>query len=185
LQLFGTVILVAWVGFWLYWIAAAASSNRRIPQAQSFAGIGIRLGIVLLALLLLRTKVLRANAAIVDSPLLQAVGLALFALGLALAVWARRYLGRNWGMPMSEKADPELVTTGPYRYVRHPIYSGVILAMIGTGLAAGLYWLVVAAATAAYFTYSAGVEERNMSRTFPATYPAYQRSTKMLIPFVL
>ena len=66
---------------------------------------------------------------------------ACFVLGLALAVWARVYLGRNWGMPMSRRADPELVTTGPYRRVRHPIYSGLILAMAGTAIAVSLYWL--------------------------------------------
>ncbi len=118
------------------------------------------------------------------SPWLQGIGLAVFVAGLALAVWARVYLGRNWGMPMSQKADPELVTTGPYRSVRHPIYTGIILAMIGTTIAVSLYWLVAVILIGAYFIYSATVEERLMARTFPDTYPAYKQLTKMLIPFV-
>jgi len=93
--------------------------------------------------------------------------LAVFVLGLALAVWARLYLGRNWGMPMSQKADPELVTTGPYRRVRHPIYSGIILAMIGTTIAVSLYWLVAVVLIGAYFTYSAITEERFMASGGP------------------
>jgi protein-S-isoprenylcysteine O-methyltransferase Ste14 len=105
--------------------------------------------------------------------------------GLGLAVWARLYLGRNWGMPMSEKVDPELVTTGPYRQVRHPIYSGIILAMIGTTIAVSLYWLVGVLLLGAYFLYSAFVEERMMAGLFPDSYPEYKRSTKMLIPFIL
>ena len=105
-------------------------------------------------------------------------------LGLALAIWARVYLGRNWGMPMSQKADPELVTTGPYRSIRHPIYSGIILAMVGTTIAVSLYWLVAAVLIGAYFTYSAVAEERFMAIRFPESYPGYKRSTKMLIPFV-
>lgn len=185
MQVIDAVFIVGWVAFWLYWLAAATSSKRQLPQTRSFTGVGIRIGIVVLVLFLLRTRVLRNNAGTLDSPLVQGIGLALFVVGLGLAVWARLYLGRNWGMPMSEKEDPELVTSGPYRYVRHPIYSGIILAMIGSGLAIGLYWLIAAPATGAYFIYSATVEERNMSRQFPSTYPAYRRSTKMLIPLVL
>lgn len=86
-------------------------------------------------------------------------------------------------MPMSEKADPELVTTGPYRSVRHPIYSGIILAMIGTAIAVSLYWLIAVALIGAYFIYSAVMEERHMASVFPDAYPKYKRSTKMMIPF--
>jgi protein-S-isoprenylcysteine O-methyltransferase Ste14 len=80
--------------------------------------------------------------------------------GLALAVWARVYLGRNWGMPMSQKADPELVTTGPY-------------------------WLIAVVVLGAYFLFSAVIEERTMAKLFPADYPPYKRATKMLIPYIL
>ena len=133
--------------------------------------------------MLLRARALKGHSAISDS-WLQGIGLALFVLGLALAVWARVYLGRNWGMPMSQKADPELVTTGPYRSIRHPIYSGIILAMIGTAMAVSLYWLVAVVLLGAYFIYSATVEERFMGGRFPDSYPEYKRSTKMLIPFI-
>jgi protein-S-isoprenylcysteine O-methyltransferase Ste14 len=84
---------------------------------------------------------------------------------------------------VSQKADPELVTTGPYKSIRHPIYSGIILAMIGTTIAVSLYWLVAVAFTGAYFVYSAIAEERFMAGRFPGSYPEYKRSTKMLIPF--
>jgi protein-S-isoprenylcysteine O-methyltransferase Ste14 len=86
---------------------------------------------------------------------------------------------------MSQKADPELVTTGPYHSIRHPIYSGIILAMIGTAIAVSLYWLVAVIFLGAYFLYSAIVEERSMARLFPDSYPEYKRSTKMLIPFIV
>jgi protein-S-isoprenylcysteine O-methyltransferase Ste14 len=85
---------------------------------------------------------------------------------------------------MTQKLDPELVTSGPYRLVRHPIYSGILVAGIGTGLALTWIWLVVVALAACYFVYSATVEERYMTERFPDTYPAYKRSTKMLVPFV-
>jgi protein-S-isoprenylcysteine O-methyltransferase Ste14 len=66
------------------------------------------------------------------------------------------------------------VTTGPYRKIRHPIYTAIITAMIGTALATSLLWLAVAVILGEY-----------MASQFPATYPAYKRSTKMLIPYIL
>ena len=85
---------------------------------------------------------------------------------------------------MSEKADPELVTTGPYSAVRHPIYSGIILAMAGTAVAVSWYWLVAVVLLGGYFIYSAVMEERYLAERFPDAYPRYKQSTKMLIPFV-
>jgi len=69
--------------------------------------------------------------------------------------------------------------------VRHPLYSGVILAMLGTALATAVVWLITAAMTGGYFVYTALVEEKTMTRIFPAAYPPYKRSTKMLVPFIL
>ncbi len=175
------VILGVWAAFWIFWLAASIGVKAGQTRWARFAGF--RVGIFLVVLLLLRGKILKGNT-VTNDPWLQGIGLAVFLLGLALAVWARVYLGRNWGMPMSRKADPELVTAGPYRRVRHPIYSGIILALIGTTIAVSLYWLVAVLVTGAYFIYSAVVEERSMAQLFPDSYPAYKRSTKMLIPFI-
>jgi protein-S-isoprenylcysteine O-methyltransferase Ste14 len=174
------IIGAGWFAFWIYWLAASASAKPGQSQWTRFAAI--RIAIVLIVLLLLRLKVLKGQATM--DPLLQGIGLAIFVLGLALATWARIYIGRNWGMPMARKYDPELVTTGPYRSIRHPIYTGIILGMVGTTIAVSLCWLVAVAVLGAYFVYSAVVEERNMAEIFPGTYPDYKRSTKMLIPFI-
>jgi protein-S-isoprenylcysteine O-methyltransferase Ste14 len=176
-------IFVTWIAFWIYWLAAAATGTKagRTRWGQ-FAGA--RVALVLVVLLLLRTSVFRGQR-LTNGPWLQGIGLALFLSGLALAIWARRYLGRNWGMPMSEKENPELVTTGPYRRIRHPIYAGIVLAMIGTAVAISWYFLIIAAATGSYFVYSAVMEEHYMTAEFPDTYPGYKRSTKMLLPFIL
>jgi protein-S-isoprenylcysteine O-methyltransferase Ste14 len=88
-------------------------------------------------------------------------------------------------MPMTQKAEPELVTSGPYRFIRHPIYSGLLLALLGTALATNLLGLIVVGVLGGYFYYSATVEEQNLTATFPTTYPAYRAATKKLIPFVL
>jgi protein-S-isoprenylcysteine O-methyltransferase Ste14 len=88
-------------------------------------------------------------------------------------------------MPMSQHADAQLVTSGPYRFVRHPIYSGLLAGLLGTALVTNLIDLIIVAVLGAYFYYSASVEEKNLTATFPTAYPAYRTSTKMLIPFVL
>jgi len=177
-----TVIGVGWAVFWIYWIAASVGVKAGRTRWTRFAGV--RIVLIVAVLLLLRLRLLKGHA-VTDDPWLEFIGLALFVLGLALAVWARVYIGRNWGMPMSEKADPELVTTGPYHTVRHPIYSGIILAMIGTAIAVSVYWLVAVVVLGGYFLYSAFMEERYMAERFPDAYPRYKQSTKMLIPFLL
>jgi protein-S-isoprenylcysteine O-methyltransferase Ste14 len=173
-------VAVLWVLFWIYWLvsAAGAKEGSRTRRARPPG-----LLIAVLALVLLR--VFRAGSLAVDDPIPQALGMVLFLAGLGLAVWARVYLGRNWGMPMTQKDEPELVTQGPYRVVRHPIYSGILLAMLGTSLATDLYWLIAVIVLGVYFIYSARVEERLMAASFPVAYPTYRAKTKMLIPFVL
>ena len=176
------VFAVGWGAFWLYWLLAAFSMKRgRVPWSRE---LRIRVVIVGLAILLARLGAFRGHRVDTD-PWLAAVGLVLFALGLGFAVWARLHLGQNWGTPMTEKVEPELVTSGPYRLVRHPIYSGVLFAGIGTVVALSWLWLTVVALAGIYFLYSAKVEERHLSHAFPEEYPLYKESTKMLVPFIL
>jgi len=177
-----TIVVVTWVAFWIYWLASAAGVKSGRHRWGRVAPI--RVGIVLVVLLLVRTHAFKGQTTAHDA-WLEAAGLVLFATGLAVAVWARRCLGRNWGTPMTEKVDPELVTAGPYRRVRHPIYSAIILAMLGTAVAVDWYWLIAVGLAGGYFGYSAVMEEHFMAERFPEAYPAYKRSTKMLIPFLL
>ena len=76
------------------------------------------------------------------------------------------------------------MTSGPYRLVRHPIYSGILPAGVGTAVALSRLWLIAVALTGIYFAYSATVEERYLTEQFPDAYPAYKHSTKMLVPLV-
>jgi len=173
-------ISCAWVVFWIYWIVAASSSKESVEGGWRTRLTGVSLvGIFLIA------GVLHGGRLAVHNVILAAIGALLFACGIALAVWARLHLGRNWGMPMTERAEPELVTSGPYRFVRHPIYSGLLTAMLGTALVNNLLGLIVVAVLVAYFYYCGIVEERNLVATFPKAYPEYRSRTKMLIPLLL
>ena len=152
-----TVVLILWGLFWLYWLVAAVGAKQGVRTRRFRApGLLAIVGIVL-------TRAFNTQTLAVHGVILQVVGMVVFVSGLGLAVWARIYLGRNWGMPMTKKEEPELVTSGPYRYVRHPIYSGLLLAVLGTALATNLYWLIALVVVGAYFIYSATVEERLMT----------------------
>jgi protein-S-isoprenylcysteine O-methyltransferase Ste14 len=173
------VILIIWGIFWIYWLVAA------IGAKQGSRSRRLRLPGLLLVVTLVVDRIFARNGVTTHSLVLQVVGMVLFLSGLGLAVWARIYLGQNRGMPMTRKDEPELVTSGPYRYVRHPIYSGLLLAVLGTAVASNIYWLIALVVVGIYFVYSARVEEQLMTSAFPSTYPDYRERTKMLIPFVL
>jgi protein-S-isoprenylcysteine O-methyltransferase Ste14 len=175
------VFAVGWAAFWLYWLVAAFSTRRgRVPWSRQ---LRIRAVIVVVVVILVRLGAFRGHGLDTD-PRRAAIGLVLFALGLGFAIWARVHIGRNWGTPMSQKDEPELVTSGPYHLVRHPIYSGILLAGVGTAVALSWQWLIAVALAGVYIVYSATVEERYLSEQLPAEYPGYKRSTKMLVPFI-
>ena len=176
------VFAIGWAAFWLYWIVAAFSMKR--GHVSWSRALRVRVVIVAVALVLARLGAFRGHRVTTD-PWLAAVGLVLFALGLGFAIWARLHIGRNWGTPMTQKEEPELVTSGPYRLVRHPIYSGILLAAVGTAVALSWLWLTVVALAGIYLMYSATVEERHLTEQFPEDYPPYRQATKMLVPFVL
>ncbi len=176
------VFAVGWAAFWLYWLVAAFSMKRgRVPWSRE---LRMRAIIAVLVILLIRVGAFRGRG--LNSDAWRAgIGLVLFALGLVFAIWARLHIGRNWGTPMTQKDEPELVTSGPYHLVRHPIYSGILAAAIGTAVALSWLWLTAVALAGVYFLYSATVEERYLTDQFPDSYPVYKHSTKMLVPFIL
>jgi protein-S-isoprenylcysteine O-methyltransferase Ste14 len=177
------VLAIVWLVFWFFWLIAAFTAKSGRSGGWSRL-TGLRVLIFVAFYIVVRDVGLRGHS-FRPGPVMASIGLLLFLLGLALAVWARLYIGRNWGTPMSRKEEPELVTTGPYRLIRHPIYSGLILAMIGTALATTLYGLIAVAVLSAFFIYSATREEAYLTEQFQDTYRDYKHSTKMLIPFIL
>jgi protein-S-isoprenylcysteine O-methyltransferase Ste14 len=176
------VFAVGWAAFWLYWLVAAFFMKR--GRVQWSRELRIRAVIAVAVIVLIRFGAFRGHGLNTD-PWRAALGLVLFALGLGFAIWARIHIGRNWGSPMTRKNEPELVTSGPYRLVRHPIYSGILIAGVGTTVALNWVWLTAVALAGAYFLYSAIDEERYLAEQFPDSYPLYKHSTKMLVPFIL
>lgn len=182
------LVALLWLIFLIYWWLSATRSKKYARRADRWRGAGFRLLIIIIVLLFLQIPGVRLffahHALISKNPAFDALGFLLVFAGMGLAVWARIHLGKNWGMPMSLKVDPELVTSGPYQYIRHPIYSGILLAILGSAFADNAFWLIVFIALGIYFIAGAQVEEKIMTAQFPGQYPEYKKRTKRLIPFV-
>ncbi len=120
------------------------------------------------------------------SPIWAAVGAGLTLLGLLFAVWAREHLGRNWSATVTVKEDHELITTGPYGLVRHPIYTGLLLAVLGQALARGQWaCLVGLGVLLVAFWRKSRLEEVWIRRQFGSAYETYSQRVRALIPFIL
>ena len=182
----GTLLRNLWLALLLVWLAGALSTKRvvrRQPAAQRLAQFA--LGLTALALLFVSSL----NVGwlgwrfVKQGPGVEYAGVAITAAGMALAVWARVVLGRNWSGNVTVKANHELVQRGPYRLVRHPIYSGVTLALLGTAVSVGevralLAVLVVLLA----WRIKWPVEERFMIEQFGDQYVQYRRRVKAIVP---
>jgi protein-S-isoprenylcysteine O-methyltransferase Ste14 len=181
-------VSAAWTLLLVVWIAAAFGAKR----AQRLASPGSRLFefcFLFVAFSLLFNKELRfgplAWRVIPESEPLQWAGLAVTIAGIGFALWARFYLGSNWSGFAGVQHDHILVRSGPYSVVRHPIYSGLILAVFGTALFFGK----AGSFAALPLTFLAWrqkwlIEEAFMREQFGAEYEQYMREVKALIPLV-
>jgi protein-S-isoprenylcysteine O-methyltransferase Ste14 len=184
---FGWSLAILWLGWLAYWVIASAGTKTtaRAESWQSRVAYSLPLWAAAILLIgrdfgVLSLRFLPATA------WLPVVGVILTAGGLAFAIWARRHLGSNWSGEVTVKEGHELIRSGPYALTRHPIYTGLSLAFLGTAIAIGEWRALIAVALAAgSFWYKLGIEERVMRETFGPAYDAYARDVKALIPFVL
>ena len=195
-----TVIVSSWVVFIGVWIVLSFGVKRDIKGGgfSSWWSQNYLLRLIVLALgVFAATRILAGTAhfssgdAVIFSNTLFTppvalgwVAAVLSAAGVGFAIWARIYLGRNWSSAPAVKENHELVTTGPYAYVRHPIYTGLILTALGTTLTGTIFGIGVLIVAAGVFFRRIDKEERIMLELFPDTYPTYQARTKTLIPWI-
>ncbi len=176
------LLWLAWLALWAAWSVGTKQTVRRESRASRLAyHLPLLAGAILFALPRLGGWL--ALRLLPRSALWLWVGTALVAAGLGFAVAARAYLGRNWSGIVTLKQGHELIRTGPYRLVRHPIYTGMLLAFVGTAVARGdVRGLVALALVTASFLFKLRVEERFMAEQFPQEYPGYKARTPALIP---
>jgi protein-S-isoprenylcysteine O-methyltransferase Ste14 len=181
------VLPILWIGWLAYWALSARNVKQTAWQESAAAQMVHKTPLLLAALLMGGPRLVPSALSRRFLPvgnLFPVLGTALVALGLAFAIWARRHLGRNWSAHVVVKEGHALVRTGPYRRVRHPIYTGILLAFLGTALAIGEWRALLAVPLAILsFVLKSRDEEERMRATFPE-YESYERETKALVPFV-
>ena len=176
----------AWAAFlvvWIVWGLKTKPTQAREGASSRLSYIPLSIaGAYLMFSAHVPREVLRArifNPSIVTN----ALGVAITLAGVAFAIWARAYLGGNWSSAVTVKVGHQLIRTGPYRWVRHPIYTGMILALLGTAMERGQVRGVIAVVLVyAGFKMKSKIEERAMTNTFGDAYTEYRRTTGAIVP---
>jgi protein-S-isoprenylcysteine O-methyltransferase Ste14 len=177
-----------WIVLIAVWLIGALRTKRTAWRQPHSARLEQMLLLVPgVYLLFARTQVPPAlNQAIFPATLLPvSFGFLLALCGVGFSIWARMTLGTNWSSTVTLKDDHTLVRSGPYRLVRHPIYTGILFALAGSAFQAGLVrsFLGVALCIAGFWI-KIRVEERLMMQHFGEQYIVYRREVKALVPFV-
>jgi protein-S-isoprenylcysteine O-methyltransferase Ste14 len=178
---------VLWVSWLVYWWLSARDVKPTTWREPLRDQLKHRVPLILAAVLMaapgwlprgLSRRILPAGGPV------PVAGAAMVAAGLGFAIWARRHLGRNWSADVVVKEGHALVRSGPYRYVRHPIYTGLLLAFLGSGVTLGEFRILLAIPLALLsFAVKSRAEEGRMLDAFPE-YARYRQETAALIPFV-
>lgn len=181
-------IFGCWLAFIVVW-SVAALTGKAVAERQSWReNAAYRIPMAAGVLFLFRQdRLLPLKLHLLPRwPAVSWTGAALCVLGLMLSIWARVVLAGNWSGSVTFKKDHELIERGPYRYARHPIYTGLSLMGLGVVVAAGnVGALLGLALIVAGLWIKLSQEEKLMTRHFPNEYPAYQARVKALVPFVL
>jgi protein-S-isoprenylcysteine O-methyltransferase Ste14 len=174
------VIYLPWIVFAVVWIIGARFGKRTTRMENSSERAFHIMGSVLAAWLVFHSDI-PAN-----SNIQKGIGFVLSVAGVALAIWARVLLGTNWSGMVTLKEDHELIRRGPYVYVRHPIYSGMLLALLGTAIWFGRWEGFVGFGIAfVTFLIKSRTEERFMVDHFGDQYRRYRSEVRALIPGLL
>ena len=189
------VIICCWVIFGLYWFISSSSvkstQETRGWLAGNWHGIFLLIGGLFLSNLPFLAKVgvsiSSLTILLIPSSIVINVVIIVFAVtGLIVALIARRTLAGNWSRAVAFKEDHELITTGLYHYVRHPIYTGVLLMILATALSvgtlsAGIGFVIIVLG----LWFKLRAEEEILTKHFPKEYSVYKDRTKALIPYVV
>jgi len=185
----GWVVAICWVTFGIVWIVGAFTAKRAAEGQRGWRrwAYGVALAVLLL-IVTWQLSGLTTDATLWPMSLAVLVSADLITIiGLMIAIWARVALGVYWSGNVVVKEEHVIVERGPYRVVRHPIYSGVLLMLVGTAL----WWrrsvgLVTCAVALAGFIIKARLEERLLSEHFPIEYGRYKaRVKRALVPWIL
>jgi protein-S-isoprenylcysteine O-methyltransferase Ste14 len=183
-------IIICWAIFLIYWVLnwkSVKPTKEVIFRQRNFQWT--ILWIVLLLVIVSRSFIPSFSTHIFKDtttvPALQPLGILLTIIGLIIAIAARKTLADNWSADVELKKDHKLITTGIYKYVRHPIYTGITIMGIGTICALqSIYSVIFYTVMIGFLIYKLKKEETLLLKHFPIEYPDYMKKTKALIPFI-
>ena len=188
------VAAVIWVVFWIYWITIAVMTRSPMKRQQSrWDGVLFRLFLLIVVVFAFLSlpysqpeSVFLIQRFIPDTTVIGLIGTIITLLGIGFAIRARLHLGKNWSSMPAIRVDHTLIRTGPYRYVRHPIYTGILFGLAGTAIVigeplalVGLFLILLA------FLWKIRMEENYLLEEFGDAYASYKREVPALIPFLL
>ena len=182
------IVLGCWVTFIVYWIVSAARAKRIVERQSLLSALAHRVPVALCWWLMIYYRLPWP----MNRPLLprtdftMAAGAALCVAGLLVTIWARWTLAGNWSSDVTFKQDHELVRQGPYRFVRHPIYTGLLIMGLGVAVESTQLrcWLGVIVVGVGFWI-KLSQEERLLLRHFPDQYPRYRKEVKALVPGII
>jgi protein-S-isoprenylcysteine O-methyltransferase len=183
-----TIIGWAWLAILIVWIGSSAFKKRNVRKqsARSRAAqvcLGVAAGLLIWGQG--PWKVIAGPTIVPRSAGTAFAAISLTVMGLAFALWSRFVLGRNWSATVTVKQGHELVRRGPYALVRHPIYCGFLVALLGMAIARGnLGAFIGVAVVLLVFRRKSRLEEQFMVEQFGAEYEGYRSKVKALIPFI-
>jgi protein-S-isoprenylcysteine O-methyltransferase Ste14 len=175
-----------WITLWVYWFVSAR--NRKAVKQRESGAERMRQILPMAACYVLLFEPFLGFGwlgwrFVAKRPDVEFAGLLLTVLGVAFAIWARAHLGENWSAAVSIRTSHELIRTGPYRRIRHPIYTGMLLATAGTAIVVGqMRGLLAFAICFTAFFLKATKEERWLAREFGEAFQTHARHTGMFLP---
>jgi len=182
----GHIVRALWAFFALYWLVASFSVNKmrkREPWGQRLVFLLIFVGICYLIEIEATRSGISDRRFVPPRPWIEWLGVALTAAGIAFAIWARNHIGKFWSASVSLREGHELIRSGPYARIRHPIYSGMLLAAAGTTLCSGKYGaLLVLGFALIAVVMKAKKEEALLAGEFGAAFDEHRRRTGFLLP---
>jgi protein-S-isoprenylcysteine O-methyltransferase Ste14 len=181
----GLITSSLWLAWLIYWMVSAVG-NKVTRRRESFlSGLAYRIPTVISIFLLLphRHSLWLSHRFLPPIDVFHWLGVGILAFGLGFSVWARVHLARNWSGTVTLKENHELIRTGPYRYVRHPIYTGLLLGVLGSAIVGGeRHGLLAVGFLVLGFVIKLRMEERWMGETFGEQYAQYKKEVAALIP---
>ncbi|MBV7276626.1 isoprenylcysteine carboxylmethyltransferase family protein [Clostridium sp. PL3] len=186
-----TITIYIWSAFWIYWILSAINTRSKVRKessGQKGSQRAFHLIFVVIAFIITFFQfenIFLWNKIIPHTPSVESIGIIILILSLLFAIWARLVLGMNWSGAIQKVAGQRLVCSGPYKYIRNPIYTGVVFGFLGNFIVFGTIASLIGFVLILFvYVLKISKEQKFLVEEFGDEYKAYIARSWALIPFV-